>query len=79
MEGDEKLLLVKNRLREYAFSLNRKVKEKVFMHKAHPEWCPLSEVEEERKKCRKAFKHWKKIEGRIKENDSRSSACHLAS
>lgn len=65
---EEKLLLVRNRLRETAFSLNRKVKNALFMHKTHPEWMSLSEVEELKKETELAFRRWKAIEGKVKDD-----------
>ena len=67
VEGEEKLLLVRNRLRENAFSLLRKSKERLHMHTSHPEWCGRAEVEEVKEEARIAFKRWKAIERKLKE------------
>lgn len=42
------------------------------MNKVHPEWCSPSEVEEVRERCKKAFKKWKAIEGRLKDETKSS-------
>jgi len=67
MDSKEKLLLITNRTREAAFASLRRSKEALYLHKVHPEWMTLPEVERMQGECKELFKKWKALRGKLEE------------